>query len=156
MKDMKTTTIFIALLLSVFILGSCDDGGIQSQEDARLIEDYIAENELDAESTASGLYYVIDEPGNDEHPEIGDMIDIVYTGFFLNGEIFDSSNGVAVPVPLNTVIQGWREGIPLFGKGGKGMLLIPSHLAYGTTGSESGAILPNTVILFDIELDDFN
>ncbi len=152
---MKTTTIFTALLLSVLFLASCDDDGNQLEKDTQLIEDYIAENGLDAQSTASGLYYVIDVPGNDEHPEFGDIIDIIYKGYFLNGDIFDTTDGVVVTFQFKNLIQGWLEGIPLYGKGGKGILLIPSHLAYGPTGSQSGTIRPNTVILFDIELEDF-
>lgn len=152
---MKTTTIFLGMLLSVFVLASCDDDGNQLEKDTKLIQDYIAQNGLDAQSTESGLYYVVVEPGNDEHPEFGDVIDIAYEGYFLDGGVFDTTNGVAVPIKFTTLIQGWLEGIPLFGKGGKGILLIPSHLAYGPTGSQSGTIRPNTVILFDIELEDF-
>ena len=83
------------------------------------------------------------------------MIDIIYKGYFLNGDIFDTTDGIVVTFQFKNLIQGWLEGIPLYGKGGKGILLIPSHLAYGPTGSQSGTIRPNTVILFDIELEDF-
>lgn len=152
---MKTKTIFLGMLLSVFVLASCDDDGTQLEKDTKLIQDYIAENNLDAQSTESGLYYVIDEPGNDQHPEFGDVIDIIYKGYFLNGDVFDSTDGMEVTFQFKNLIQGWLEGIPLYGKGGKGMLLIPSHLAYGPSGSQSGTIRPNTVILFDIELIDF-
>ena len=41
-------------------------------------------------------------------------------------------------------------GIPLFGVGGKGTILIPSGLAYGTAGNT--AIPPNYPIAFDVEL----
>jgi len=153
---MKTTTIFSTLLVMVFVMTSCGDKETQLEKDTQLIEAYIDENGLDALSTASGLYYVIEEPGNDEHPEFGDVLMLKYTGRFLDEEVFDSSNGNVITLQLKNLIQGWLEGIPLFGKGGKGILLIPSHLAYGPTGSQSGAIRPNTVILFDIELEDFN
>jgi len=152
---MKKTTFFIGILLSVFVLASCDDSGSQLEKDTKLIEDYIAANNLDAQSTASGLYYVIDEPGNNEHPEFGDIIDIIYKGYFLDGNVFDSTDGEVATFQFKNLIQGWLEGIPLYGKGGKGILLIPSHLAYGPSGSQSGSIRPNTVILFDIELEDF-
>jgi FKBP-type peptidyl-prolyl cis-trans isomerase FkpA len=151
---MKTTTIFAALLLMVFGLASCDKGGNQREKDVQLIEEYINENGLEAQSTDSDLYYVIDEPGNDEHPQAGDNISIKYTGWLLNGQEFDSSNGSVVSFPLNNLILGWQEGIPLFGKGGKGTLLIPSHLGYGSQGQ--GSIPANAVLIFDIELVDFN
>lgn len=132
---------------------SCDKES-QAETDDRLIRDYIDANGLDATPTGSGLYYVIEEPGNDQHPEADDRVWVRYTGRFLNGDIFDSSNGDIVNFPLNVLIQGWQEGIPLFGKGGSGILLIPSHLGYGPSGA--GSIPGNTVLVFDIELVDFN
>ena len=119
-----------------------------------LIKAYIDENGLDAQSTSSGLHYVIDESGNDQHPQAGASISIKYTGWLLSGGEFDSSDGKAVTFPLNNLIEGWREGIPLFGKGGSGTLLIPSHLGYGSRGQ--GSIPPNAVLRFHIELIDFN
>jgi len=151
---MKTTAIFTVLLLLVFVLGSCDKDGKQREEDAGIIEEYIDENGLEAQSTSSGLYYIIDEPGGNEHPKSGGSISIKYTGWFINGGEFDSSNGNKVTFQLNNLIEGWQEGIPLFGRGGKGTLLIPSHLAYGSQGR--GSIPPNAVLRFYIELIDFN
>jgi FKBP-type peptidyl-prolyl cis-trans isomerase len=48
------------------------------------------------------------------------------------------------------VIAGWREGLQLFGKGGKGTLFIPSQLAYGNT--PMSGIPANSVLIFDIHL----
>jgi FKBP-type peptidyl-prolyl cis-trans isomerase FkpA len=44
-------------------------------------------------------------------------------------------------------------GIPMFGKGGKGKLIIPSHLAYGDR--DQGAIPGGSTLVFEIELVDF-
>jgi FKBP-type peptidyl-prolyl cis-trans isomerase len=52
------------------------------------------------------------------------------------------------------VIPGWQEAIPLLKKGGKGTFIIPSGLAYGSRGA-GGAIKPNTVLVFEVELIDF-
>lgn len=153
---MKTKAILSAMLLTVFLVSSCDKDGSQLEKDIQLIQDYIAENDLDAQSTASDLYYVIEEPGNDQRPSAGDNISIKYTGWLLNGNEFDSSDDKVVSFPINNLIEGWQEGIPLFGKGGKGTLLIPSYLGYGPNGTQSGSIPPNAVIIFDIELVDFN
>lgn len=144
----------VGLLLVAVAFVSCDKDNNQREEDARLIEEYVLENGLDAQSTESGLHYVIDEPGNDEHPNLSHDISIIYTGRLLNGNQFDSSNGNTVTFPLDALIEGWQEGIPLFGKGGKGTLIIPSHLGYGSRGA--GSVPPNAVLVFDIELVDFN
>ena len=142
---------FVILLgLSVMTIGSCkkDD---QREIDQQLIEAFILEHQLDADSTSSGLYYVIDDPGSSEHPTIDDVVTVNYIGFLLNGDIFD--DGIDVTFPLNSVIAGWQEGIPLYGKGGRGLLIIPSHLAYGD--SPRAGIPANSVLAFEIHLKDF-
>jgi FKBP-type peptidyl-prolyl cis-trans isomerase FkpA len=69
-----------------------------------------------------------------------------------DGSVFDQSNSAGVSFNLTSVIQGWQEGIPYFKKGGKGKLLIPSALGYGTQGTSG--ISPNSVLIFDINLLD--
>lgn len=116
------------------------------------IEQYLLENDLTAESTASGLHYIIEEEGSDEKPELCDEVRIAYTGYLVNGNVFDMSPDITYPIL--GFIYGWREGIPLFGKSGRGTLLIPSYLAYGDVSPGPG-IPANSVLIFDIELIDF-
>jgi FKBP-type peptidyl-prolyl cis-trans isomerase len=52
------------------------------------------------------------------------------------------------------VIQGWDEGISYFNKNAKGTIYIPSYLGYGARGA-GGAIPPNAVLVFEIELIDY-
>jgi FKBP-type peptidyl-prolyl cis-trans isomerase FkpA len=142
------------ILFAISILG-CNKDENQRETDKMLIEEYISENNLDAQSTASGLYYVIDEPGNEEHPNLQHDVTIHYEGKLLDGTKFDSSldRGEPSTFALADLIEGWQEGIPLFGKGGNGKLLIPSHLGYGS--NTLPGIPANSVLLFDIELIDF-
>ena len=149
---MKFNTLLKALLffIAVISVASCkkDD---QRDIDQQLIEDYILENNLDADSTSSGLYYVIEEPGSSAHPTINDQVTVNYIGFLLNHNVFDE--GFNVTFGLDQVIAGWQEGIPLFGKGGKGLLIIPSHLGYGDR--TFAGIPANSVLVFEIHLLDF-
>ena len=146
----NSLTFAFCLLVSIISIASCkkDD---QREIDQQLIEDFINEHNLDADSTSSGLYYVIDEPGSAEHPTLSDVVTVTYVGFLLNGDVFDSRPNQTFP--LNQVIAGWQEGIPLFGKGGKGWLIIPSHLGYGDR--VLSGIPANSVLVFDINLIDF-
>ena len=83
------------------------------------------------------------------------VVNVHYLGVdYESGEEFDSSwgRGESIEFPLNRLIKGWQEGIPLFKKGGKGILLIPSELGYGNVSQ--GAIPENSVLIFDIELID--
>ncbi len=119
----------------------------------KLITEYIESNQIDATRTESGLYYVVDLPGEDPFPNAQSVVTVDYHGYLLNGQTFDSSieRGTPLTISLTNVILGWQEGIPLFGTGGKGTLIIPSHLAYGRSGSPPN-ITPDTPIIFDITL----
>lgn len=143
----------LAILASCVLFIQCGDDRDIREENRIEILDYIADNNLDAEETASGLFYVIDVVGNGDHPTILDEVSVIYTGYFTNNQVFDSSGGNVVSFGLNQVIEGWQEGIPLFSKGGSGTLLIPSHLGYGS--NPPSGIPANAVLLFDVELTDF-
>ena len=157
---MTSSNIWLKAIAALFILAfagiSCGDDGPDLSSD-ELIQQYLTANNITAEKTASGLYYVIDEPGTSEMPTRSSTVTVHYHGYLLNGDVFDSSvdRGEPLEISLRSVIAGWTEGIPLFGKGGKGALYIPSQLGYGSQGTSSGSIPPNTPIAFDIELIDF-
>ncbi len=127
-----------------------DDRDIQERIDL-----YLIEQGLTAESTASGLHYIIDEPGTgDDFPELSSEVTVHYHGTLENGFVFDTTDGRGpATFFLTQVILGWQEGIPLFKKGGKGKLIIPPSLAYGESGNQG--IPSNAILIFDIELVDF-
>lgn len=139
------------------ILFACNKGlspEEQLEEDITIIKQYIADNNLDAEETTSGLHYVINDLGTGNHPVSSDDVRVRYKGYFTDGDVFDESDAAGITFNLQGVIEGWTEGIPKFKEGGDGILLIPSALAYGESGSGSGSIPPNTVLIFDVELLD--
>ena len=149
-----------------------EDSKAQIGIDAKIIEDYLAENGIEAASTEEGLYYVITTDGNGEMPENGSSVAVHYTGTLLDGTMFDSSveenakaggvyrEGRDYSAPLEfalgqgRVIKGWDLGIALLSKGAKATLYIPSTLGYGARGS-APVIGPNSVLKFDVELVDF-
>ena len=143
---------YTAILLLFVVFTSCnkDDDLTQSEQlvlDIEKIENYLKEHNLSAEKTESGLYYIITEPGSGARPNSNSTVKVNYTGRLLDGSQFDSNTAT---FSLAQVIQGWREGIPLFKKGGKGKLFIPSYIGYGVSGSNS--IPSNSVLMFDIHL----
>ena len=103
--------------------------------------------------TESGLQYEILTEGDGEKPAATATVRTHYHGTFLDGKIFDSSvdRGQPAEFPVNGVIQGWIEALQLMPVGSKWRLFIPSNLAYGEQGS-SGAIPPNSALIFEIEL----
>ncbi len=126
----------------------------QAKIDREVIQKYIADNAIIADSTSSGLYYSIADSGIGANPTSTSSVLVYYKGYYTTGGTFDQNPaGLPITFSLTRVILGWREGIPLIKKGGKIKLLIPSALGYGTTGN--GSIPANTVLVFDVELENF-
>lgn len=113
----------------------------------------------DAVETPSGLAYVVTQaPNHPEKPQKGQTVTAHYTGTLLNGSKFDSSVDRGRPfqfqVGTGQVIQGWDQGFLDMGKGEKRTLIIPADLAYGARGFPP-VIPPNSTLVFDVELIDF-
>ncbi|MBN8702959.1 MAG: FKBP-type peptidyl-prolyl cis-trans isomerase [Bacteroidetes bacterium] len=119
------------------------------------IEAYIKTNNITTKPTASGLYVIEKTKGTGAQVLKGSMVQVHYTGMFLDGNTFDSSIDRGQPIEFSVgqgqVIPGWDEGLQLMKVGGKATFLIPSNLAYGEMGSQ-GAIPPYSPLLFDVEV----
>lgn len=142
------------LALCGLFLFSCKDKPLspeeQLQEDIRIIEQYLTDKNLTAESTDSGLHYIITQEGTGGHPSLYSNVKVDYKGYLTDGTVFDQNTSTFF---LASLITGWQEAIPLLKKGGKGTFLLPSYLGYGPDGV--GDIPPNSVLIFEIELINF-
>ncbi|WP_281228396.1 FKBP-type peptidyl-prolyl cis-trans isomerase [Flavobacterium aquiphilum] len=118
------------------------------------IIDYLAKNNLKAQKSDSGLYYVINEPGTGAQPTATSNVTVAYKGSFTNGNVFDQSGPEGISFGLNQVIKGWTEGIPHLKVGGSGILLVPSHLGYGD--NDMGPIPGGSVLVFEVKLISVN
>lgn len=109
----------------------------------------------DTLTTASGLKYIYVNKGSGAQAEKGKTVSVHYTGYLMDGKMFDSSvergEPIAFPLGQGMVIPGWEEGIALMKVGDKIRLIIPSGLAYGERGA-GGVIPPNATLIFDCEL----
>ena len=107
------------------------------------------------DKTDSGLRYKIIQKGSGAKAEKGKTVSVHYEGALANGQVFDSSYKRKQPIDfslgIGQVIPGWDEGIGLLKVGDKARFVIPSHLAYGSTGA-GGVIPPNATLVFDVEL----
>ena len=141
---------FLSLFSSLFIFNTCIKNVDYVQLDEEIILQYISDNNLNAEPTGSGLYYVVNNTGNGDVPDINSIVTVAYKGTLTDGTIFDQSGTSGATFPLSNVIQGWQEGIPLYSEGGSGILLIPSALGYGNQAV--GSIPANSVLIFEVTL----
>lgn len=106
-------------------------------------------------TTKSGLKYKEVRKGTGRQPSGPNaVVKVHYAGKHLDGTVFDSSydRGEPISFPLNRVIPGWTEGVQLMKEGAKYQFIIPSGLAYGSTGTPGGSIAPNEDLYFEVEL----
>lgn len=130
---------------------SCEKENSQAHKDDQIIQDYIADNNIDATKHSSGLYYVITTEGSGSHPAANSTVVVKYSGYLTDNNVFDQTEGNnSATFNLHGLISGWQIGIPLLKVGGKGTFFLPSALGYGSQGT--GSIPANSVLIFDIEL----
>lgn len=124
-----------------------------------------------ADSTASGLFYQVIEEGEGVKPEIGQTVLMNYSGYLLDGSLFDTSiEEIAKennkynaqrqyqPFPVTVgpqarVIAGWKEALSMMQVGDKWKLIIPPDLGYGVRGYPP-VIPANAWLVFDVEMVD--
>lgn len=152
-----TVKVISVLTTEEFQKDQAEAGVKQKAVDAKVIDEYLAKNNLTAKAqkTASGLVYVPQVEGTGPSPAAGDNIKAHYVGQLLSGKEFDSSKGrepLQLTLGAGMVIPGWEEGLSLMKKGSKGILIIPSGLGYGP--ETNGPIPGNSVLKFDMELLD--
>lgn len=103
--------------------------------------------------TETGIQYEVITAGDGAQPAATDTVTVHYQGSLIDGTVFDSSvqRGEPATFPVNGVIPGWQEVLPMMKAGSKWRVFIPSELAYGERGA-GNAIPPHSALVFDIEL----
>lgn len=103
--------------------------------------------------TPSGLRYrKLSGTAAGPRPAATDTVTIHYVGRFIDGTEFDSSvsRGEPATFPLDRLIRGWQEGVPMMSVGDRYEFAIPYNLAYGYAGR--GPIPGGATLVFTIEL----
>lgn len=136
--------------------------------DARLSSQQVTEEEVDYT-----LYVFTNRVGDPDpvkgFPTVMDSVLTKYKGFYLSSttsQVLFEERNTAIWFTLNGVIRGWTHGFTNFKGGrnitnngpityeneGKGILIMPSGLAYRNTGNNS--IPANTPLMFYVRLLD--
>ena len=150
----------VVLFALVFVLG-CKKTEVTnsntSEIEAAQMKDWLDANvksSKNIDTTATGLYYIVDKVGSGPKVLTGDSLTVKYTGMFMDGTVFDAAPSYSY-VHKGTgqrMIQGWEEGIEVLSKGGSALFMIPSAKAYGDYGY--AIIPPFSPLLFTIEVID--
>lgn len=110
----------------------------------------------DTITTPSGLKVVMFQsyPAQPK-PAIGKTVQVHYSGYNMDGSMFDSSverdQPFSFTIGKGQVIKGWDEGIGMLREGEKAKLIIPYNLAYGEQGRPP-MIPAKAILIFDVEL----
>ncbi len=140
----------VLMKFSPFLVSSRNDTA--SLENNELIN-WVIDHNYDLERTPSGIFYHIVDKGGSEKPKWGDKVKVHYRGYLLDGTLFDSTykRETTFSFYIGNVITGWNQALPLLGEGGKGVFIIPAHLAYENEGF-GDLVGPGEHLRFDIEL----
>ncbi|MBT8295899.1 MAG: peptidylprolyl isomerase [Gramella sp.] len=154
----------------------------KKEEEAKKMQEMAAKKasefdalEAKADSLDSGLKIYFETTGDGEKPKNGQTVNVIYEGYFADGNIFDTNREeIAQEMgiwneqraaqggygPMATVygpdapmIPGFKEGMQQMNIGDEAVIWIPSHLGYGERGA-GGVIPPNSDLIFRIKLVD--
>jgi FKBP-type peptidyl-prolyl cis-trans isomerase FkpA len=126
-----------------------------------ILSQYIKEQKLSIQPTASGMYFLKLKDGNGRKVIQGDTLLVDYEGRFLDGKFFDSTRKRHDPFQFVygtewQVVKGLEEAIGMMEEGEKALIILPSELAFGEIGSSTGIIPPFTSLVFEVELKKIN
>lgn len=138
------------LFFSAVLLLSCSTGDAGYDQE---IQAYASRKGWILRDTA-GVYVYIEDEGGKEKPTITNTILLSYKASYIDDVLFDASpQDAGAEIILGTAVSGLRKGLALFGKKGKGAILIPPSEAYGNNppfGVREGAVLVYSVEIEDI------
>lgn len=163
--DPDKIVLLSGILLSLFIIKSCSEESISLQNDTQILA-YLSSNNLTAEQTDNGLYYIVSKYGTvdtsriDSVPNSRSFMQVHLTGSLLDGSIFydtQVSDPILADLSSTNLIDGLKTGLQFFTRGGSGILIIPSSLAYSSAGVSTTdiPIPPDVPIRYDVEVIDF-
>jgi len=149
--------LFLLFGLSILLFSACTKTSYNPTKQAAIddtkIQAYIAANKITGlTKDPSGVYYkFIIQNNATSHPNDTSTVQVTYSGKLLNGTVFDSES--VTLLPLTEVVKGWQIAVPYMTDGERMLLIVPSGLGYGTTGSTN--IPANSVLVFTIDLIGF-
>lgn len=154
-KSVSYLLIFSGIVLLLSVTSCVDQVKKAEREEEALISTYIASNpDLVFEKKPSGLYFLETQPGQGRFAVKNDTAYIKYVGKLLNGTEFystyDNNDTTFIrAIKDGELILGLVEGLTYMQEGGQSTLLIPSYLAYGSTGYYFPGYTP---VIFEVRL----
>ena len=130
----------------------------EKDREVKDVESYLAKNNIQAQKSTLGAYYVVETPGDGPKVDSGKQVSVRYTGkLFPSGKVFQSNMTGPGNAPFkfvvgaHQIIPGWDDALRNFRQGGKGTLYIPAFLAYNDQKGPGGKQFDD--LIFDIVVD---
>ena len=137
MKQMSVKIVFvlfITLIISVLFSCSIENYATKKLTANKEILMYLNDNNLSVSPDSLGLVYIPIKRGNNVFPKENDIVAFHYIGYYLNGEVFDSSYDKSRPLIVqlgeSQMIKGLEYSLLKMDKGAKAKVIIPFYLAY--------------------------
>lgn len=103
-----------------------------------------------ARTSPRGVRFVIRKAGTGKvHPTVDDRVKVDFSGWTVDGHLFDSSipHGVPIDAPVGKFIPGWVDALTQMVAGDRARVWVPVELAFN---NEPGR--PAGPVVFDLEL----
>jgi FKBP-type peptidyl-prolyl cis-trans isomerase len=125
------------------------------QEEMTKLEEYVRANNITAQPTASGIYFLETKKGTGKSPVQDGYVTAHYTVHLLGGQQLFSTVERGEPIDFKCGSQfeneGFMEVIMMMKEGGKCNAIIPSSKAFGAQGAGQ-VVPPFSTLYYDIEL----
>ncbi len=161
---MKKFFLLMSIAIASCLMSACNPFSEESEQekqdklDDQEILDYLEANNLTAQRTGNGIYYIINKanPGG-QIPQIGDQAQIHYVGRLLSGTVVDSTSSfldepkvfIFDNVPdEREVLVGIESASTFLKEGEEATFLLPSRFAFGS--QSTFAMPPYSVLRYDI------
>jgi FKBP-type peptidyl-prolyl cis-trans isomerase FkpA len=136
----------------------------QIEKDSKVIEAYLAKNNIKAIKAKWGTYVAIQTEGEGDKIGATSVASVNYTGkTFDSSKVFDSNTDPKFnhvqPLDVNMgqvggIALGWTDALAELKKGAIATIYIPSSLGYGKNGNPQAGINPDAILVFDLNIVD--
>lgn len=169
-NENRSMKLVFILMISGLLCQSCfkDHFEKQRDEEKRILEQFIKQQNITVTPTKSGLYYIEMKEGTGPTPEWTDWVEFTFTGRLVANQQTVVMTTDSLTARENSIydalvqygpnrykmstisLSGMTEGLSKMKAGGKARLIFPSDLGYG--GQTVGIVPAFSSLIVDIEL----
>jgi FKBP-type peptidyl-prolyl cis-trans isomerase FkpA len=129
---------------------TADDIDVETEK----IKQYGLLNNLSYEYIKDNVFIDIIEKGTVDTMSRSSMVLLQYRAEYTDGVVFDRQfENSPTSITLSSAIQGLQTGLPFFGKGGRGTIIVPSGNGFGNNPPRG--VRKNAILIFHVNVINF-